>query len=378
MALHNLVDQLNNCGATNVTDEFGLGTEAFAVTGGTTSAVLWRRGDVVMYGTVDNGSATGLMPVWKKYDATLSQALTGVCVNQQSTVEDGVRSPWADPQKFRGLGSATYLQAPDTTPVPIPVAQPGQPQASRVPIPGPSIAVPPLPVVSTPSPPVTPAAMPVAVPSPVLPTAPKRPPRQLPVYLRQPDPSGPGCGWAFTRQSAPTFDVQAARTQFAADKKATKKRLASLWSAWQVDRTQYDLDYAAYASAMVAYQDYVTKASQVAASWAQTQSIRDAYVVALNNWRQAVAQRRAFFAAQARANQQYRQKQAQCQQQQQSSPSPSPSASPSSSPSPSPKPTPGCPPKQPKILKQKPPPVPPEPAAPDASFPEYQNPGHKF
>lgn len=390
LALKRISQQLRSCGS--VSNPPMLGVEAVRGDTSQGSMVAWRRGDVVVLGTVRHGSLDEFKQVWRRTDRHLDAALTGVCLDQQSTMADVVRSPYAGRRQFKGLGDTpTIIPAPSTAPSPLPSPAPGGPTPSEVPIPAPTIPAPALSIPARPSDPVQPAGLPAPVPQPDMPTAPTQPPGQLAVYHRIPDPRGPGCGWAFTRQRGPAYDAQQAQRNYQAEQVAARNRLQAQWTQWQRDRVSYFVAYAEYAQAMGAYSQYAAEVAAVAAQWNRVWGIRNAYESALASWKAAVDARSSFYAAQNAAAQQYQAALAKCQQsghrqsqsaqqgnaqRQSKKKPPKPNPKPPPKPAPKPPPKPACPPPRPAILSQQAPGVPPEPAAPDASFPEWSNPGH--
>lgn len=368
LALEQLVTGAEECSGTVTSQGPPLGVESELITAGRSSALIWRRGDVLVVVTTRSVLPLDLLGVWQKYDTALDVTLEGLCADQQSSAEDASRSPYADRKQFVGLTKDTVVQAPTTARVPLPAPSPGAATPSEVPIPAPELSAPEPTFVATPSPPVTPQALPSPVDSPSSPDAPSRPPQQKSVGMRIPDPIGPGCGWSFTGQAQPAYDAAAARAGFRTDLRTTRTSLQRAWGLWQRERVSYFVAYADYARAMQRYSDYATQVNQVTAAWTQVLTLRYAYADALRAWRSANDRYNSFILRQQQAQVQYDNAVATCN----STPPPV-----SVDPTLPPPPVPGCPPVPRPILSKQPPRVPPKPAAPDASFPEYRNPGHQ-
>lgn len=376
LALDRMVTGADDCSGAAVQSAPDLGVQAGQVSTGGESVLVWRRGDVLVVVTTRGASPEELLPVWQEYDGRLHTALDGVCADENAPADDSKRSPYADAKDFEGLTHKSEVKPPPQTPSPLPQVEPGQPQPSRIPIPGPELNVPYVDTIPPPAPPITPPALPAPVPTPEMPEAPTKPPEHKTVGLRVEDPTGPGCGWAFTGQKAPSYDGTAARAKFRSDLDQARSSLASRWSAWQRDKVSYYVSYARYAAAVKEYTDYADEVSSIVAQWEKVIAVRNAYVDALANWRAAKAAHDSFLQRQQAARKQYDQAKAACAATP-APPPPPPPTDPTQPPPPAPPPTPGCPPKRPPILGQQPPRVPPKPSAPDASFPEYANPNHQ-
>lgn len=403
LAVRRIEQHASSCFSTDVVGAPRIGVQSTMLSGSAGSALVWRRGDVLMVATVRHTSVSALMPVWKQYDDALVQALRDHCANPDSPDGDWRRSPYADRARFTGLTKGFWVHKPDTQPKPVP------PGAKPVRIPAPELNVPYVSRMAAPAPPISPPALPAEPAYPTRPRAPKKPPEQVRVGERIPDQTGPGCGWAFTNQTGPRFDQQRAEDQFQARRAAVSDQLDGRWQRWEQQRVDYFAAYARYVRQVRAYEDYAAEVRSVEAQWAPIVARRQEYVRALAAWRSAVAARASFLREQAAARQSYQQALARCASQPAPSPSPSPTPKQSPTPSPAPKPpgpgkgngagpVPGpkpaayvvpdkpkkpsapqrisCPPPRPSILDASPPSVPPQPAAPDASFPEWYNPGH--
>jgi hypothetical protein len=340
-------------------------TDAFVATlpaaGGETgaTAIFWRRGDVVAVLAVASATAPGMPALAAQVDPALVTALTGVCVDQASTVTDGVRSPWVAREGFLGLTAPVRVTtAPSPTPVPPAGITPVP--VTWAPSPLPSISYP-----QRPADPVWPTDLPTGgLASPVAPVVLLPAPTLSLVPSRLDDPVGPGCGWAFTGQSAPPFD--AGREAVTAQGRVVQANedLAAAQLAWQASVVSYWQAVAAYSAQATSYLAYAAGVRDVARAWDRISAQRTAYADAVNAYNAAVSAREQFLLDQATAQSDYDNAVAVC-----AAITPSATPSVTASPSPSSSPTgfpgtPECPPVVPPILGQLPPTVPPLPTPP--------------
>jgi predicted RecA/RadA family phage recombinase len=330
--------------------------------------LMWRRGDVLALVAVPIASPARLAERAAVVDTALLAALVGRCADTSSTRSDAARSPWVARGEFTGLTEPLTV-AVEASPTPVP-----PPDVVAVP---PSWTATPLPSVSIPARPVDPV-WPADLPAPVaVPVAPRRPapaPVSTAVPSRVDDPVGPGCGWKFTGQVPPTYDV-ANETALTAQRAAQAEAdLAALQAQWQSDTVTFWRDVPAYEQQAALFAAYADSVDAVATSWDTITRQRERYAAAVEVYNAAVAARTEFFAAQALARAQYEQEVALCG----STPTPLPSTSPPIDPTAVPTPTPsatptpsptdavaaGCPPQVPSILFEVPPDLPPVPTPP--------------
>lgn len=313
---------------------------------GVDSAVVsWRRGDVLIF--LSGTPAQDLARYARDLDGVLEPRLGPVCTAQDSTAADATRSPYRPGYRPYTVSSTVRVPAPST---------PQPSTGGNRSVPGPDLidrsAVP-----ATPRDyPVWPP-MPAPVTEPVPPAEPPAaPPTSKDVQVPAADPTGPGCGWAFTGMKAPATDaavISSARTR-AED--AGRAQLQDATRAWQADVTQYWADYTAYEKAVPAYLAYRDTVDTVNAAWAVIDGQWAQYRAEFAGYQAAVTARADFLSRQAQARSDYDRAVARCEAPEpKPSPSPSPKPSPSPSPSKSAKPSPS-PSKKPSPPKPSPPP----------------------
>jgi hypothetical protein len=197
------------------------------------------------------------------------------------------------------------------------------------------------------------------------------------VPSRAEDPTGPGCGWAFTGMLAPPYDA-ALEAELARQRvEQAEGLLLAAQAQWQESLIGYWALVPAYEEQAALFTAYAAEVAEVAAAWDLISAQRAAYDEAVVAYNDAVVARDAFLAEQAAARAAYEAALAVCGA---SSPPPTPTPTPdptSTDPvdptaTPTPTPTPsttatspsGCPPPVPAILLQAPPPLPPLPTPP--------------
>src|SRR6478609_841284 len=242
-ALAGLVDRLRSCdGAGTYGTAIGPTSTAVSAWSQTSSSnassLTWNRADVIASVTVPRSSAAGLAPIAESVDNALLEALDGTCASTDEKVSDIGRSPWSG-RTFTGnlTPRAVELAYPDPSSSPTPVLPSGVP---TVPVPGPTVYVP---KISTLPPHVTPS--PTTAPS-----------TSVDVLEQVADPTGPGCGWAFTSQGAPNFDPAAAEAQVTEDIAVAQQQLQAADAAWQLFRSTYAVEYANYVAQAEAFAAY--------------------------------------------------------------------------------------------------------------------------
>lgn len=363
LALHDITGHAANCGAP-VTTMSGLGVEAATVNNNGFSTLIWRRGDVLIEAQVRGSNPQTFTPTWTLYDKALNKALATSCANQRSALADSARAPFGG-GAYTGNTVKTIVTAPGhphPTATATPSSTPSTGNGSGTASPSPSVPLTPS-MPPMPSSPVTPSALPTPVAVPIAPKSPTPPPITMAVPKQVADPVGPGCGWAFTRQVAPAFDASAADSTYQNNVTNALATMATDWETWQTTQATYATNYATYTRTLAKYLKYVHQLDRTAAAWNALIKVRVAYTTALKAYEKAYVAFKNYTLAKNYAQQQYTAEVATCGKQ----------ATP-----PTPATTPVCPPVKPAILAQPAPKVPARPAAPDASFPEYANRGHKL
>lgn len=103
---------------------------------------------------------------------------------------------------------------------------------------------------------------------PVAPTFPEAPITASTAVSRVSDPIGPGCGWAFTGQSAPEFEDKEAEKAAQKARIAAAGELIKARSAWWVARYDYAVAYAKYMKEVDAWNAWVAEGSKaIATAW---------------------------------------------------------------------------------------------------------------
>jgi len=383
-ALADLVDRLGACrdaGAYGATVG-PTSTAMVAWTQTTTSnasALVWNRSDVLASVTVQRTSGASLSAIAEEVDDALRAALVGRCAATTVTVADAGRSPWsAHPYTGRLVDEEVPLTyaSPDESPTPV--------VPSDVPLidaPAPTYAAPslepfPTGVVATdpaPTPPVvTPPGTDVGVqigmaPSP--PVAPTSPAATATYSVQVADETGPGCGWAFTLQGAPSFDPAGAQAKAVNDKLAAEQQLRTDDAMWQQTHADYSRAYAVYLAELDAFVDYARDYNSYVARYASSH-----YAELLAAYQEARAAREAFNREQQAARTAYDAAVAACAAAGSPTPTevptetaaPTETATPEATATSEPQPTEvvTCPPEYPAILSEPGPTVPPRPTPP--------------
>lgn len=324
------------------------------------SALFWRRGDVIAVLATPSLKPDGLASAAIGLDRALVAALADRCADISSTTADAARSPWVSGDGFTGLTSPIRVTvAPSPAPTPPPGVLAVDPTWTPSPLPSPSFP-------TRPADPVWPADLPAPIVSPTAPLAPTPAPVVSVVPSREPDPTGPGCGWAFTGQVEPPFN--AAQEQALADARVAQAQsdLAGLQSLYVADVLTYWQQVPVYEQEASAFAAYVAQVRTVAEAWDRIQKQRDDYDQALADYNAAVQTRTVLLQQQADAQAAYDAAVAACAA---ATPTPTPTdATPTptgTGPTPTPSPTAGgCPPPRPPILDAPVPTVPPLPTPP--------------
>lgn len=329
------------------------------------AVLAWTRGDVLV--TVsgpsrDDASANLL-------DARLVDLLAPVCPNMSPTSDDSLRNPLST--DYRGNWQTQQVTI-DTIAAPLPQASPTPtasnsanvaPDASPTiasisdPLPTPEdLATPTLPV-GVEGPPLPPA-----MDKPIAPVSPGDQVVSREITIETADPVGPGCGWDFTLQSAPTQDTDAMAQQAEVLARSTKTDLLTAQQEWAVKAAAYLRAANEFAAQVSAWNTYVDEVKGVTRLWQQQKRALDTYAADLETYNTAVTAQQTFLARQVSARTQYDKDIAACQ-----TPAPTPTPTPTPTLPPNTLPatkTSGCNPPRPTILDQAPPAVPAAPVPP--------------
>lgn len=331
----------------------------------------WRRGDVVVVVRTPGRDPGSLARLAQVLDTSLLARLAGRCAEIGSTLADASRSPYVQGVTFTGR----LVPVPVTVdPLPTPEGESPLPTLQ----PAPSISFP-----VRPTDPVWPTELPSPVGSPVLPSDPGPEPTATEVPSRAPDPTGPGCGWAFTGMPVPGFSQaeEAARVEGLVAQ--AREQLLAGQDQWRQSVETYRGAAVQYDEQLAAFLQYAEQVRVVAEAWDAITAARDDYAAQLAAYDAALAAVAQFQSDQAAARAAYDEAVRVCDAGAPTLPpvptdsatptdSLSPTPSDSLSPTPTPTPTPtltGCPPEVPPILYEQPPVVPPSPTPPPVPTP---------
>ena len=270
----------------------GTEVESAAVSrGGVRSQVtVFRRGDVLVF--VMGQDSSRVMDLANVMDRHLDTKLDGVCVNEDSAVGDGRRSPFS---------TSGYSRYETDTEVAIPeVKMPAAPkkadgsEVEKTALPAAVLVKDPVQQADVPEYPVAPA-MPEFKEFPKAPEAPAAKATTVSaVKVPADDRQGPGCGWAFTGMSAPMFNKDAAAAESARIVAAEKTRLEKAAGAWKQSVASYWSTYDEYKAAAAEYTAYANEVTKVNAAWDRIAEQWDDYRNRLKEFEDKTAERRDF------------------------------------------------------------------------------------
>ena len=203
-------------------------------------AVIMGASDVSVELFSAAASPTDMATLTGSLASSLSASILSSCANPQAPPSDFRRNP--SQSGYTGL-----LQS-----------QPVSPPASATP-PDPSLLDAPTPVVPTP-----PLGAVTALPSP--PITPVVPALTATIWVPQTDTVGPGCGWSFTGQQAPSAPV----VDVAALTSGAVSRLEAQWSAWPAQVTSYLNARAQYQADLLSYQSWVASTTTTTTTTSST------------------------------------------------------------------------------------------------------------
>jgi hypothetical protein len=249
----------------------GPGAEAYQATvskpGLNTRTIIWRYGDIVVYLIADggNGNAAALASA---FNDNMIAKLGGVCVAENYEDADVNRNPFSG-NEYKGfyVGKKVTIDKLELPKVPSSAAY------VPTPIPAPEVTVPEIEVPLEPTEyPVWPK-LPAPMQKPTAPTAPaKESPHEKNVQIKADDTTGPGCGWAFTGSTSPSFDANEADVfNKSAEAKATEELAASA-KKWQEDVLKYWEDYASFKEQLPKWDSYAKQVETVRAAWAKIET----------------------------------------------------------------------------------------------------------
>ncbi len=251
----------------------------------TIRTLRWAVGDITLSLTgrdipLDDAAIKG----WSRRATALLQP---ICADLKPSVKDARRSPWRDPERYRGLSDRATVKAD------LPAITEELPPKRRkllglapVERPGPPTGVP-----------YWPARLPVKQSLPEQPDRPERPPTKRSVRFQIPDPTGPGCGWSFTASPTPTFTQAESDEQRDERLAETAQKLDEDLARWAAAEAQWWGAMVDYYVEALAYREYAEEVAAVDRAW---DSIRDdwsRYYLRVSQRQQAIAQREQWLAA---------------------------------------------------------------------------------
>ena len=286
VAFEGLTQAVLSCADASLYSGAPVGVESAQILAGRAATLAWRRGDVLMVATTSRESGiASVLSGLIEFDAALGRELVEVCANPTSGAGDVFRSPYVKRDEFKGNFTAVRVERDPAR---------GGPRAEDrttdkvVKVPARTLDVPVL--VDLPTPPMPaitqgPGALPTPVAVPVVPAAPTTSATDSAEVSKQvADPDGPGCGWAFTGQVEPPFDVSLAESAFATDVESAKKAMSASWRRWQTAKVAYFADYATYSRQARKYKSYAAEVELVRTAWAMVNGARATYYAALADY----------------------------------------------------------------------------------------------
>ncbi len=246
-------------------EETGRGVEGMRYRKGAAAVEVVRRGDVV---AVVSASPADRMPGEKwltDLDDRAAALLVDRCLDPTAPAADVHRNPWVDPETFRGNLTTVAVPFPD---VEMTTAE----EITKDPVvPLDQVAEELAPAPVRPEP-LTPAAtdlpdLPLEVERPVAPTPPAEPDLDGRAERAVADPSGPGCGWAFTGEAVPAFDTGEAEELHRKAVKKERERLVDDAVAFEQAKVNHYRAWVEYERAASAYRGYVDEMTLVLAQW---------------------------------------------------------------------------------------------------------------
>ena len=251
----------------------------------TIHTLRWSVGDITLSLTGEDIPLNeAALRRWTRRAAAL---LKPICTDLKPSVEDARRSPWHDPDKYRGLVDHVTVGA--DLPQIIEEMPPHRPELrglEQVQRPDPPDGVP-----------YWPESLPAKVAFPERPVRPKEPATKRRVVFPVPDPTGPGCGWAFTASPAPQFTQTESDAQREGRVAATTQRLNDELAQWAAQEAQWRGAMVGYDTAALAYRDYARDVRAVTKAWDAIRDDWSRYYALVSQRQQAIAEREQWLAA---------------------------------------------------------------------------------
>lgn len=368
---------------------------------------VWQRGDVVF--SVAGTSLDKVKTLASKYDKEAQSILDGVCLHLDVETSDAQRSPYYEPEAYTGWNKGRKVKLSTKTNGLHPgilsgtqtLTGNGQPlgQVRRNLEFGKTINVPSWTPVVLPTEPLPPfdVELPTPVPQPDdTPLPPAMRPTSVIIPERIKDLEGPGCGWAFTGQTAPIWDDVREKERANTEEAKAQKKLRADYKAYLAERAEYLDAWTDYYDSIMDYRAYVKEVKTVAKAWDELNTNRADYKELLDEYWKSVERHDDFLKKQEVAQEEYDkavlvcnvQSEEELRTEEETPPATDepPATPPTATPSPtSPPPTPPasddepekpkktelkCPPKRPAILDKEAPEILPIPETPDFPLPD--------
>ena len=251
----------------------------------TIRTLRWSVGDITLSLTgEDVPFDDAAIKRWSRRAAALLQP---ICADLKPAVKDARRSPWRDPDKYQGLTDQVTVGAdlPDISEE-LPPDHPKLLGLKQVERPDPPDGVP-----------YWPESLPAKVSLPEQPIRPKEPPTERRVTFQVPDPTGPGCGWAFTASPTPEFSQAESDAQRDERVAATTQQLNEELSRWAAEESQWRSAIPGYYTQALAYREYANDVAVVSKAWDATRDEWSRYYALVAQRQQAIADRAQWQAA---------------------------------------------------------------------------------
>lgn len=245
----------------------------------------WSIGDITLSLTgADVPLDDAAIKKWSRRVATL---LEPICADLRPSVKDARRSPWRDAGKYRGLSDQVTVEAQlPAISVELPPNQPELRGLKQVERPDPPNGVP-----------YWPADLPEKVAFPEEPDRPKEPPTKRQVSFQVPDPTGPGCGWAFTSTPAPQFGQTESDAQRDERVAAATQQLNEELSQWAAAESLWRSAIPGYYTEALSYRDYAHEVTVVSKAWNEIREDWSRYHALVSQRQAAIAERAQWLAA---------------------------------------------------------------------------------
>lgn len=277
---------------------------------------VWQRGDVLF--SVAGTSFDKVKALASEYDKEAQSILDGVCLHLDVKTSDSQRSPYYEPETYTGWNKGRKVKLSTKTNGLHPgilsgtqvITGNGQPlgQVRRNLEFGKNISVPSWTAVVLPTKPLPPfdGELPKPVPQPeAAPLPPVKRPTSSIIPERIKDLEGPGCGWAFTGQTAPLWDDVREKERADTEEAKAQKKLRADYKAYLAERAEYLDAWTEYYDSIMDYRAYAKEVKNVAKTWDELNANRAEYKVLLDEYWKSVERHDDFLKKQEAAQEEY-------------------------------------------------------------------------